>query len=339
MRVSQSSPIDCCSSSVGVFIFRNFRNIRRRYMVFSLMKLLLVVLLSKVSNADVDGKCTRCSNSRRHRLRPWAVPFAATEPPSHTFFEHCVSLSEALEQLRGGSSYQPDDWRNPNANAYRDDDDNDPYRYDSQMHEYDDQDRPPSRRRTSNDSGLPSFIPKVIQKGDRKTGLMLLVSGVSLTFLGITLFFNKTIMRLGNLLCIAGVLLTMGPTQTVSYFVQPEKLRATICLGLGIFLVIIGSPLFGIVLEVFGVLNLFGNMFPILMVFVKQMPVIGELLKSNPAKENKPRSSNRYRDDYEDYDTHGYGASSRGSPESPANQYDYDNPGEYSRDDGSYHQY
>jgi hypothetical protein len=338
MRISQSAPVSSSSFSArdGTFVVRKHGDVRYHSVLSSLTKLCVAILFSKAS-ADVDGAGTRYSSRRPQRRRPWAVPFAATEPPTRAFLEHCVSLSEAFEQLRGGSSYQPDDWRD--TNVYRDDQENDPYvqRYDGSVNEYDDQDRPPSGRRTTNDSGFPSFMPKVIQKGDRKTGLMLLVSGVSLTFLGITLFFNKTIMRLGNLLCIAGVLLTMGPTQTISYFVQPEKLRATICLGLGIFLVLFGSPLFGMVLEVFGVLNLFGNMFPILMVFVKQMPVIGELLKSTPSKENKS-SRNRYRDEYEDYDAHGYGNNSPRAQEAPESQYDYDSHEDFNRDERSYRQ-
>lgn len=328
MRIShrQLSPTACSPPSFDTLVFRTYRNVRYHNVVlFSLMKLCLAIFLSKVAAADIDGTCSRCGIHRRQRLRPWAVPFASPEPPTRSFLEQCVSLSKALEQLRGGSSYQPDDWTKTNTKVYPDDDENDAYPYDGKGHEYDDRDRSPSMRRTSDGSGFPSFIPKVIQKGDRKTGVMLLVSGFSLTFLGITLFFNKTIMRLGNLLCIAGVLLTMGPSQTISYFVQPEKLRATICLGLGIFLVLIGSPLFGIVLEVFGVLNLFGNMFPILMVFAKQMPVIGELLKSNPPKQNMSRSSGRYRDDYEDFDVRGYTTDSqRAQDSSTTGSYDYD---------------
>ena len=326
----------------GLCVFRKEGGFWYHFALLHLIRLSVVLLLLKLSNAEFDGMGTRCNRYRRQRPRPWAVPLSAAEPPTREFLKHCVSLSEALERLRGGSSYQPDDWMNPKSNnVYRDDDENDPYtqHYDGQ--DYDDRDRPPSRRRRNEDSNFPSFIPKVVQKGDRKTGLMLLVSGFSLTFLGITLFFNKTIMRLGNLLCIAGVLLTMGPTQTISYFVQPEKLRATVCLGLGIFLVLVGSPLFGIVLEVFGLLNLFGNMFPILMVFLKQMPVIGELLKPTPSKEKKSRTSSRYEDEYENYDGRGSRINSQGAPESPENQHDYDytDSEDYRRGEGSYHRY
>lgn len=158
---------------------------------------------------------------------------------------------------------------------------------------------PPSSRKSA--STLSSKLPSVIQHGDRKIGLYLLGSGTAVTMLGISLFFNKTLMRLGNLLFIAGVPMTLGPTRTMGYFLKPEKARATICLALGIFLVFIGWPIFGIALELFGLLNLFGNMFPFAMAVLKQMPIVGSLLNNNSNKKDGGRRSRR-RDDryYED---------------------------------------
>ena len=126
--------------------------------------------------------------------------------------------------------------------------------------------------------------------------------------LGISLFFNKTLMRLGNLLFIAGVPMTIGPGRTAGYFFQPKKARATGCLALGIILVFFGHPLFGIIFEVFGLLNLFGNMFPIALAILKQTPVIGPVLKgiggngngNNNNNNNNGRQKPRYEDRYDD---------------------------------------
>lgn len=97
--------------------------------------------------------------------------------------------------------------------------------------------------------------------------------------------------------------MTLGPGRTAGYFLQPKKARATACLAAGIVLVFIGWPIFGIILEVFGLLNLFGNMFPMALMIMKQMPVIGTLLKGNAGKKNN--NNDRYsggRDRYDDYD-------------------------------------
>lgn len=150
------------------------------------------------------------------------------------------------------------------------------------------------------------------------------------TMLGVSLFFNKSLMRLGNLLFIGGVPLTIGPGRTAGYFFQPKKSRATACLALGIFLVFIGSPVFGIILEAFGLLNLFGNMFPLLFAVLKNMPVVGTMFKGSGGSSRSRRSYNddnddRYEDDYrrDDYgggdrsdkynDDRGYGDYDRGS--------------------------
>lgn len=102
---------------------------------------------------------------------------------------------------------------------------------------------------------------------------------------------------MGNLLIIAGVPMTIGPGRTAGFFLQPKKARATGFLVFGIFLVFIGWPIFGIALEIFGLLNLFGNMLPLAYTMLKQMPVVGVLF---PAKK-KEKAPSRGRDDDDRY--------------------------------------
>jgi Got1/Sft2-like family len=128
-------------------------------------------------------------------------------------------------------------------------------------------------------SSFAERLPAIVRTGNRQIGLPLLGVGAVLTVLGASLFFNKTLMRLGNLFFVAGVPMTLGPGRTAGYFFQPKKARATACLAAGLFLVFVGWPVLGILLEAFGLLNLFGNMFPLALAIVKQMPVIGPLLR------------------------------------------------------------
>lgn len=160
-------------------------------------------------------------------------------------------------------------------------------------------------------------LPNIIKTGNRKIGLPLLGIGAAFTVLGISLFFNKTLMRLGNLFFVAGVPMTIGPGRTAGYFFQPTKARATGCLALGIFLVFVGWPVLGIILEVFGFLNLFGNMFPVAMAVLKTMPVIGPLLRGEGASGRKRRYSG---DDVVDDDYYGGGRD---------RDYDHDDRGYY----------
>ena len=142
-------------------------------------------------------------------------------------------------------------------------------------------------------------MPDIVKTGNKKIGMMLLGAGMVFTMLGVSLFFNKTLMRLGNLMFISGIPMTLGPGRTVGYFLQPKKARATGCLIAGIFLVMVGWPVFGIALEIFGLLNLFGNMFPVLMVLLKQLPVVGNLFNNDSKKPRSRSQPQRYdNDDY-----------------------------------------
>lgn len=223
---------------------------------------------------------------------------------------------------RAESSQYPDNdssssssW-NSNQNNYNEDNDDGSrdgyYAYDYED-EYERKRRNDPRRRRdastqASDRGGPSLLssvlPSVLQTGDKRIGLMMLGAGAAITMLGISLFFNKTLMRLGNLLVIAGVPVTLGPSRVAGYFVQPQKARATACLALGVFLVFVGWPVVGIALEVFGLLNLFGNLFPVVLALAKQMPVVGTVLNAGGSGGRRSSSQNkrdRYYEEEEDY--------------------------------------
>lgn len=197
---------------------------------------------------------------------------------------------------------QNDDHKREEYDDYRRDK-NDDYRRDKK-----------SPRKYTKSSSM-NYLPDIIRNGNKKIGFALLGGGVVFTLLGITLFFNKTLMRLGNLLIIAGIPMTIGPGRTSGYFLQPKKARATGCLALGIFLVMIGWPIVGIILEIFGILNLFGNMFPLLKVLLKQVPVVGGIFdggsKSKKSRKPQKRNYDDDRDYYSGHDDERYGGGER----------------------------
>lgn len=137
-------------------------------------------------------------------------------------------------------------------------------------------------------------LPTALNQSNKKLGTMLLASGGIISALGITLFFNKMLMRLGNILFVIGVPITIGPGRTIGYFLQPKKARATGCLAFGIFLVLVGHPIIGIAMEIFGLFNLFGNMFPFAMMMLKNLPVVGGLFKGGSGSGKR---KSRYEDD------------------------------------------
>jgi len=250
----------------------------------------------------------------------------------HDWLEQCEqSLAVVVASLlRGGGG--GDDWNSyggPGGGGgyYGEDDDDERYPrqpeaaddyYSRAPHAYDDYEDYSPAPKTSRSSSS-SDIARILKHGDRKIGLLLLGAGLTITMLGFTLFFNKTLLRLGNVLLLAGVPVTLGPTRTLGYLAQREKWRASACLGFGMFLVLVaGHPFLGILAEVFGLLNIFGNLFPVLMVFLKQVPILGTVLKagsnnngsSGLKKKNSSRQQYQEEDDYyyDDYREDPYGS-------------------------------
>jgi len=102
--------------------------------------------------------------------------------------------------------------------------------------------------------------------------------GLFLTTLGVLLFLDRGLLAIGNILFLVGVSLIIGLQKTFVFFFQQRKLKGTIPFLGGIFLVIIGWPFVGMVMEIFGFINLFGNFFPYVLQFLQRMPITGTIL-------------------------------------------------------------
>ena len=86
------------------------------------------------------------------------------------------------------------------------------------------------------------------------------------------------LIAIGNILFVAGLVLVIGISKTVSFFTRKGKLTGAICFLVGILLVFIKWPIFGIATELFGFINLFADFFPIVIQFLRRVPVIGTFL-------------------------------------------------------------
>lgn len=94
---------------------------------------------------------------------------------------------------------------------------------------------------------------------NRLYGLQCLACGSCLIGAGMCLFYNKALIRLGNLLFVCGLPLFFGQTKTIEFCMAPEKSRATGCFLMGIVLAVVGWPMSGIVVEMFGLLKSVGT--------------------------------------------------------------------------------
>ncbi|RXN34830.1 vesicle transport GOT1B [Labeo rohita] len=109
-------------------------------------------------------------------------------------------------------------------------------------------------------------------------GMGLTGFGVFFLFFGMILFFDKALLAIGNILFVAGLSFVIGLERTFRFFFQRHKMKATGFFLGGVFVVLIGWPIVGVVLEVYGFFLLFRGFFPVAVGFIRRVPILGSLL-------------------------------------------------------------
>lgn len=112
----------------------------------------------------------------------------------------------------------------------------------------------------------------------QKIGIGVTGFGLFFLFLGVLFFFDKGLLAIGNILFICGVALVIGLERTFRFFFQKHKIKGSSCFLGGILVVLLGWPLIGMIIEVYGFVLLFRGFFPVVVNFLRRVPVIGNFL-------------------------------------------------------------
>ncbi|KAK9480123.1 Got1/Sft2-like family-domain-containing protein [Lipomyces japonicus] len=112
----------------------------------------------------------------------------------------------------------------------------------------------------------------------QKIGVGLVAAGFFFFLLGVLTFFDSALLAFGNILFIAGIFFLIGYNRAYYFFVRREKIRGTLCFGLGIFLILVKRPILGFIIEFSGILALFGDFFSVIVSFLRSLPFIGPVL-------------------------------------------------------------
>lgn len=112
-----------------------------------------------------------------------------------------------------------------------------------------------------------------------KIGTGLLFLGCVFLFLGCLFFFDSAMLALGDILFLTGLTLTIGVSRTIRFFSRPDRMRGIIAFFSGVLLVLIRWPIVGMILQVYGLIYLFGQFFPIAAQSMRDTPVIGEIFR------------------------------------------------------------
>lgn len=112
----------------------------------------------------------------------------------------------------------------------------------------------------------------------KEIGVGLTAFGLFFMFLGIVLFFDGGLLAIGNILFLSGLLFIIGVVRTLNFFSRKEKIRGTFAFLGGIMIVFLKYPFIGMTIEAFGFINLFGDFFPVVIGFLRKLPIIGNIL-------------------------------------------------------------
>jgi hypothetical protein len=86
-------------------------------------------------------------------------------------------------------------------------------------------------------------------------------------------------LALGDILFLAGLTMTIGISRTLRFFSRKERLRGIIAFFGGIFLVMSKWGMIGMICQVYGLIYLFGQFFPIVAASCKDLPVVGSIFE------------------------------------------------------------
>jgi len=98
-------------------------------------------------------------------------------------------------------------------------------------------------------------------------------------FLGVIFLFDSALLALGDILFLTGLTMTIGLSRTMRFFTRKERMRGIIAFFGGVFLVMCRWGMIGMICQVYGLIYLFGQFFPIVASSMKDVPVIGSIFE------------------------------------------------------------
>jgi hypothetical protein len=78
-----------------------------------------------------------------------------------------------------------------------------------------------------------------------------------------------------QILFLVGLTLLIGTQKTLAFFARRQKLKGTAAFAAGIALILLRWPLIGFVVELYGIVVLFGDFLSTIAAFVRTVPYVG----------------------------------------------------------------
>jgi hypothetical protein len=114
-----------------------------------------------------------------------------------------------------------------------------------------------------------------------KIGIALVSLGFLFLFLGVLFFFDAGLLSVGNVLLLTGFPFIMGFTNALAFFNpfhRKDRWRGIVLFGVGVALVLVMRwAVVGILVEVVGLVEMFGRFLPNVVTTLRMVPVVGPL--------------------------------------------------------------
>ncbi|KAF6002318.1 hypothetical protein CCYA_CCYA11G2992 [Cyanidiococcus yangmingshanensis] len=125
----------------------------------------------------------------------------------------------------------------------------------------------------------------------QKIGVTLSAISVLFYGLGVVLFFDQGLIAIASVLFTSSLFFILGFKRAVRFFFARKKLRASLLFFGGFGLVLLRWPVLGTLVQGVGSILLFLSFIPIVVTFLRQVPVIGQLFDTTLVRRLLRRAS------------------------------------------------
>ncbi|KAK4231343.1 hypothetical protein QBC38DRAFT_246396 [Podospora fimiseda] len=143
-------------------------------------------------------------------------------------------------------------------------------------------------------------MPTIWLSDSQKIGVAFCSGGGFFLIGGVMLFFDRAMLAMGNvrslsfcpgpeiplqqltlippfpqILFLIGLTIIIGPSKTALFFARKQKLQGTLAFFAGLLLILFRWPLIGFLIELYGIMILFGDFLGTIAGFARNIPVVG----------------------------------------------------------------
>ncbi|GAB1318876.1 Golgi Transport [Madurella fahalii] len=118
-------------------------------------------------------------------------------------------------------------------------------------------------------------MPTMWLSDSQKIGVAFCSGGGFFLIGGVVLFFDRAMLAMGNILFLIGLTIIIGPQKTALFFLRKQKAKGTAAFFGGLALILLRWPLVGFLVELYGIMVLFGDFLGTIAGFARNMPVVG----------------------------------------------------------------